>query len=62
MYHLSRDYGRKGSVISAISGIDIAIWDILGKFYKEPVYNLLGGAVRKKINHMLQDFTENLTP
>ena len=49
MYHLSRDYGRKGSVISAISGIDIAIWDILGKFYKEPVYNLLGGAVRKKI-------------
>ena len=48
MYHSSRDYGRKGSVISAISGIDIAIWDILGKFYKEPVYNLLGGAVERK--------------
>jgi mandelate racemase/muconate lactonizing enzyme-like protein len=31
MYHTTRDYGRKGSVMAAISAIDIALWDIAGK-------------------------------
>ena len=39
----SRDYGRKGAVM-AISGIDIALWDIAGKFYNQPISQLLGGA------------------
>ena len=49
MYNQTRDFGRKGSVISAISAIDIALWDIAGKYYNKPIYQLLGGAFRKKI-------------
>ena len=48
MYNQTRDFGRKGSVISGISAIDIALWDIAGKYYKKPIYQLLGGAFRKK--------------
>ena len=36
-------------VMSAIAGIDQALWDIKGKFYQAPVYELLGGACREKI-------------
>ena len=35
MYHHTRDYGQKGAVIGAISGIDIALWDIAGKVRRE---------------------------
>ena len=49
MYNVTRDFGRKGSVISAISAIDIALWDIAGKYYNQPIHQLLGGAFRKKI-------------
>ena len=39
-----------GTVIgSAISAIDLALWDIKGKYYQAPVYDLLGGAVRDRI-------------
>ncbi|MEO8132855.1 MAG: mandelate racemase/muconate lactonizing enzyme family protein [Betaproteobacteria bacterium] len=49
MYHATRDYGRKGSVIAGISAIDIALWDIAGKAYGVPVYRLLGGAFRTRV-------------
>ncbi|MEO8628151.1 MAG: mandelate racemase/muconate lactonizing enzyme family protein [Betaproteobacteria bacterium] len=49
MYHQTRDYGRKGSVISAISAIDIALWDVLGKVRQVPIYKLLGGAFRSRV-------------
>ena len=49
MYHMTRDYGRKGSVISGISAIDIALWDIAGKFHQLPIYKLLGGAFRTRV-------------
>jgi D-galactarolactone cycloisomerase len=49
MYHATRDYGRKGSVIAAISALDIAFWDIAGKFHEAPVYRLLGGAFRTSV-------------
>ena len=41
--------GRRGHLISAISGIDMALWDILGKSLGEPVWRLLGG--RRKVSY-----------
>ena len=49
MYHATRDYGRKGSVIAAISAVDIALWDIAGKTHKVPIHVLLGGAFRTRV-------------
>jgi len=49
MYRFSAVYGRRGIAIHAISGIDIALWDILGKATGLPVHKLLGGAYRKKV-------------
>src|SRR5277367_7064726 len=37
-----------GAINGAVSAIDIALWDIKGKFYKVPVYELLGGKMRDK--------------
>ena len=49
MYHMTRDYGRKGSVVAAISAVDIALWDIAGKVHGVPVHRLLGGAFRTRV-------------
>jgi L-alanine-DL-glutamate epimerase-like enolase superfamily enzyme len=42
-------YGRRGVVIHAMSGIDIALWDIIGKALNRPICQLLGGARHSKI-------------
>src|SRR5437879_1612907 len=49
MYEGSIFFGRQGAVIQAMSGIEIALWDIVGKATGRPVYQLLGGAFRKKL-------------
>jgi len=36
-------------VVNAISGVDLALWDLLGKLRGEPVYHMLGGAVRDEL-------------
>ena len=41
--------GSRGAACEAISGIDIALWDIRGKALGVPIYELLGGAYRKRI-------------
>jgi L-rhamnonate dehydratase len=48
MYFATQYYGRKGLVLNAISGVDLALWDLLGKVRGEPVYHLLGGPVRSE--------------
>lgn len=47
MYRGSIFFGRGGAAQQAISGIDMALWDIAGKVYQQPVYKLLGGSFKK---------------
>jgi len=49
MYFSTQYYGRKGLVVNAISCVDLALWDLLAKLRGEPVYQLLGGAVRDEL-------------
>jgi D-galactarolactone cycloisomerase len=49
VYSALRDHGQKGVVIEALSGIDIALWDIKGKFFGVPAHQLLGGASRSQV-------------
>lgn len=43
-------YGRKGLPLAVISVIDLAVWDLLGKIRNEPVYKMIGGATRERLN------------
>ena len=49
MYRGSLNYGRKGLTLQAISAVDLALWDALGKSRNEPVYNLLGGKTKERL-------------
>lgn len=49
MYRSTLYYGRKGVVLNAISAVDLALYDLLGKIRQEPVYALLGGPVRDEL-------------
>jgi len=45
----SQIHGRKGETIIALSAVDCALWDFIGKVKKEPVVRLLGGPVQEKV-------------
>jgi L-rhamnonate dehydratase len=49
MYRKTMAFGRKGIGMVAISAVDIALWDLLGKSAKQPVYCLLGGRTKTRI-------------
>jgi D-galactarolactone cycloisomerase len=49
LYNKVKDYGLTGMTISGISGVDIALWDIVGKACGKPVHKLLGGCFRPRI-------------
>ncbi len=49
MYRRTIAFGRKGIGMVAISAVDIALWDLMGKILKQPVFRLLGGKTKAKI-------------
>ncbi len=49
MWRSTLYYGRKGLVVHAISAVDLALWDIIGKALGMPIYKLLGGETKSRI-------------
>ena len=49
MYSSSSYCGRRGIVVMALSGVDLALWDIAGKHAGRPVYQLIGGTTKDKV-------------
>jgi L-rhamnonate dehydratase len=49
LYMASLPYGRKGLAVMALSGVDLALWDALGKAEGKPVYELLGGLRKPRV-------------
>ncbi len=49
LYTITRMEGQKGVALMALSAVDIALWDIKGKFWQAPVADLLGGRYRQKV-------------
>jgi len=49
LYNRIKDYGLSGMTVSGISGVDIALWDIMGKACRKPIHKLMGGSFRDKV-------------
>ncbi len=49
LYNALRDQGQRGLTVTALSGIDIALWDIKGKHYGASISTLLGGRWRESV-------------
>jgi L-alanine-DL-glutamate epimerase-like enolase superfamily enzyme len=49
MYRKTMAFGRKGVVMAAISAVDIALWDLMGKDARQPCFRLMGGRTRPRI-------------
>ena len=49
LYNHFRDQGQRGLTITALSGVDVALWDIRGKHFGAPIHVLMGGPVRRQV-------------
>ncbi len=50
IYARFRDHGQKGSIIQGLSGIDVALWDLKGKYLGQPIHRLMGGPIRTEVD------------
>lgn len=48
-YNATLDCGQRGLVVGALSGVDIALWDLIGRDCGRPVHQLLGGLARDRV-------------
>lgn len=62
LYNMMRDHCTKGNAIESISAVDIALWDIKGKFFGQPIYKLMGGTPRKRIMPYATGLYRNVLP
>ncbi len=49
IYARYRDHGQKGTIVQGLSGVDIALWDLKGKFFNQAVHRLMGGPIRSEV-------------
>jgi L-alanine-DL-glutamate epimerase-like enolase superfamily enzyme len=49
LFHVTNYYGSAGAEMRAISALDIALWDLLGRATGRPLYDLLGGRCRRRV-------------
>src|SRR5215212_9203964 len=49
MYRKTMYFGRKAVGITAMAAVDVALWDLKGKAFGQPIHRLLGGASHKKL-------------
>jgi D-galactarolactone cycloisomerase len=49
LYNHFRDQGQKGLMVTALSGIDIALWDLKGRHFEAPIHVLMGGPLRREV-------------
>jgi len=49
LYNRTRPYGQGGAVLNALSGFDLALWDLIGRTLGQPLHKLIGGAFRTRV-------------
>src|SRR3989475_3539466 len=49
MYRRTQYYGRTSVTICAMSAVDMALWDLKGKYFKQPIHRLLGGKQHDRV-------------